>query len=424
MSNGDESPRQSGNLSAASPHDVQDRRQLVGYLNAGMPSEYREFSPDGELTQHSTFVKSYIVERHQPLEQSGSGDWSAVFPEVHRRKDESLLLLVTASGDSFFADIGDTRFVVLHSIAKAAVADRVIEQLTQGEQTGFDRAWLPSDFLLGQRQGKLRGFKFGHQKSLDGIAQLGFDNTEFNKGASRTSPEEGTELEEVGMELELVRDSLRSRMAIANSSTAESDLTAIRVSNIFEGRRALDSIEFVSVARQDERVVSGTYSFGKIVGSGSSASMHLVIVGGILASYRHAIKRVEEEFWFGWKQENRAIKKSGYPILIMFPGGLITDLRAFVSSLFNSQKPFRLFGIPHRVTDLRVDVEAIDLHTMDPLAFEITSEWMRIYLPFGSCGNIVARLLTNFQHSAHSDVIALSPSTGEHLFSEEAARGD
>jgi hypothetical protein len=90
------------------------------------------------------------------------------------------------------------------------------------------------------------------------------------------------------------------------------------------------------------------------------------------------------------------------------------------SSIFRPAKPFRLFGLYSRSDDNRVDVEAIDLHTGDPLSVEITPQWMRVYLPRGSCGNVVARLFTNLQHALHSD-IELITGSGADVFTDAIA---
>jgi hypothetical protein len=48
---------------------------------------------------------------------------------------------------------------------------------------------------------------------------------------------------------------------------------------------------------------------------------------------------------------------------------------------------------------------------------EITRHWMRVYLPRGSCGNVLARLFTNLQHALHSD-IELVTGSGKDVFAD------
>jgi hypothetical protein len=103
----------------------------------------------------------------------------------------------------------------------------------------------------------------------------------------------------------------------------------------------------------------------------------------------------------------------GEPLVITFPKSLvITDLYRLAESIFRPTRPYRLLGILHNASERRVDVEAIDLHSGDSFAVEMTKEWMRLYLPIGTCGNVVARLYTNLQRSMNSDLM-LSNGAGE-----------
>jgi hypothetical protein len=97
----------------------------------------------------------------------------------------------------------------------------------------------------------------------------------------------------------------------------------------------------------------------------------------------------------------------------------IPDLPAFCEELFSSRAPFRLWGQPF-VTDDGASVEAVDLHVGQRLSMELGYDWMRVYLHAGSCGNTVARLISNLQtrfdgalsltHPGLQDAVALEPS--------------
>ena len=88
---------------------------------------------------------------------------------------------------------------------------------------------------------------------------------------------------------------------------------------------------------------------------------------------------------------------TGAPIVLRFSRP-IPDFELFLEQLFSAREPFRLWGIPV-LTDLdRAEVEAVDLHVGQPLRFDITTSWMRVYLFDGGCGNTIARLAANLQH--------------------------
>jgi hypothetical protein len=86
---------------------------------------------------------------------------------------------------------------------------------------------------------------------------------------------------------------------------------------------------------------------------------------------------------------------AGMPIGIRFSRP-IPDLPAFCDELFSSRAPFRLWGQP-AVTEDEALVEAVDLHVGQRMGIELGRDWMRVYLHAGSCGNTVARLISNLQ---------------------------
>jgi hypothetical protein len=416
------------------PLDVQTRQHLHEYLGQSITEEYKFKNELGGVSQRTTFVKSYIVEVHPKGSIADSTFWSQAFIQVLPRQDESLLLLIDRKNVAYFADLSDSRFIVLHSIGKTDTTDNTLTRLTQGGTEGFDRAWMPSDFLYGSRRGPLRGFKFGHLAAVSGINGVVFADDEvelFVHDDGVDDTKYGIETAEDSAVLDVHDDSTYfarheqgdavSRLTVSNTVTADHDFHLIRGADVFEGRQALDSIQFVTADDQDFRLNANTYSTGKIVGSGTSLGLHLLVVESIRSAYGRTIRSIEDDFAMGWTSSSGGLVRHGEPLIVTFPEGLITDLSSFVRSLFSPSLPFRLFGVFHRETDERVDIEAIDLHTNDPLSLEVTKSWMRVYLPKGSCGNIVARLYTNLQHSAHSD-IGLVSGDGIVLLSESDAK--
>ena len=86
---------------------------------------------------------------------------------------------------------------------------------------------------------------------------------------------------------------------------------------------------------------------------------------------------------------------TGMPIGIRFSRP-IPDLAMFCDELFSSRAPFRLWGRP-TVTEDGASVEAVDLHVGQRVRMDLGQDWMRVYLHAGSCGNTVARLISNLQ---------------------------
>jgi hypothetical protein len=102
---------------------------------------------------------------------------------------------------------------------------------------------------------------------------------------------------------------------------------------------------------------------------------------------------------------------SGMPIGIRFSRP-IPDLRAFCEELFSSRAPFRLWAQP-AITASEAIADAVDLHVGQRIGIDIGTDWMRVCLPAGSCGNTVARLVSNLQQRFDGALSLTHPSLQE-----------
>ena len=105
---------------------------------------------------------------------------------------------------------------------------------------------------------------------------------------------------------------------------------------------------------------------------------------------------------------------SGEPFNITFSRP-IGDLESFLKAVFSGTEPFRLWGAPVAIGTNYFRVTALDLHVTNRITFEVARDFMRVYLPDGSCGNTIIRLYTNLQHYYDSQV-SLTAGGGETLF--------
>jgi hypothetical protein len=150
---------------------------------------------------------------------------------------------------------------------------------------------------------------------------------------------------------------------------------------------------------------------GKITARGTSFQSHLGLVTAVYRSYAAKIQQFEQQYAIGYTvTDGTRLKVDGEPLNIRF-GQPIANLGVFVDSIFSASHPFRLWGVPNRIRDDLIRVAAIDLHVAHRVNFEITPNFMRIYLPKGSCGNTIARLYTNLQH--HYDSLVQVRAGGE-----------
>ncbi|MDQ7911304.1 hypothetical protein RB614_43120 [Phytohabitans sp. ZYX-F-186] len=131
--------------------------------------------------------------------------------------------------------------------------------------------------------------------------------------------------------------------------------------------------------------------------SSSSLELHLQFVNTVVDRYKQLVELVEVQAitWQRASEDGGGIV-NGAPIVVMFSRE-IEDVGAFADELTSSREPFRLWGLTTVKRDV-AEVEAVDLHVGQTLQMDITRRWMRIYLSAGSCGNTVARLISNLQH--------------------------
>jgi hypothetical protein len=149
---------------------------------------------------------------------------------------------------------------------------------------------------------------------------------------------------------------------------------------------------------------------GKFAVSGDSFMLHTQFVSAIVGRYGKLIRLCEERAigYHSWNSEEGGGTFSGGPIGIRFSKPIL-DFDAFLTALFSSRAPFRLWGIPQPGVDGTVEVEAVDLHVGQRLTIDVGESWMRIYLEPGGCGNTVARLVSNLQHRFDAALSMVDP---------------
>jgi hypothetical protein len=156
---------------------------------------------------------------------------------------------------------------------------------------------------------------------------------------------------------------------------------------------------------------------GKITARGTSFQSHINLVNSIYRSYSDRVRSFEQRFSLRYGSDPVDGQRSpitGESVNITFSRP-IANLEKFVGSVFAGVDPFRLWGTPVSLGDNYYRVTALDLHVTNRIIFEIAPEFMRVYLPDGSCGNSIIRLYTNLQHY-YDSLVVMAAGGGERLF--------
>ena len=136
---------------------------------------------------------------------------------------------------------------------------------------------------------------------------------------------------------------------------------------------------------------------GRFMASGGDFGFHQAIVRRVVDRYRRFVEGAERRALHWEELPEGGARPFGTPITLRF-SRRIPDLDYFLDQLFSAREPFRLWGLPRHDGEGFAEVEAVDLHVGQRLRFDITNDWLRVYLFEGGCGNTIARLASNLQH--------------------------
>ena len=331
-------------------------------------------------------AKSFVLEVH-------TDDPHAYLAEivgagyVEETDDAYLSHVVAPSVGDFWVDRLMTRFWVFHTIAPSTAAAAWLRDRVESRRD-TDWMWLPS----------------AHLRYIAPNALPRRVRTEFD-----------------GKRLVSSDDAARDLKVQLSGSHAERLLD--RISDLPEYKSAV-SFNTIEVDIDDPDLGplrESVRRWGAFAAHGEQFTHHAQFVQLVIGRYARLVESIEElalrfeplhetesdlldDWGDGYLTITTAINRTddlggasiaGMPIGIRFSRP-IPDLPAFCDELFSSRAPFRLWGRP-TITEDGASVEAVDLHIGQRIRMDLGYDWMRIYLHAGSCGNTIARLISNLQ---------------------------
>lgn len=380
-------------------------------LQEVMSHAYTELEDRQRLEAETSLLKTYLLEAHSDkathgdirvllrgaFGRAGLGDNS----EAHiRETDEEFFYSVDVRWATniaeFFVDASDQRFWILHSTSNSTKTDRILRRVIAND-SHLDSAWLPMQMLEQvAKMGLFRGLGLDYDRRE--VPDVDFD--------SPNAPVEYLKMQLWGNRAQEVLRVLRAPNAFPDATT----LSKVRVKHWHDPDVDQDSFSLDDVKWD-----------GKITARGTSFQSHINLVTSVYRAYAKKVEAFERNFSlrYGAPHDSDARKRgpcsvSGEPINITF-GRPIADMEKFLDSLFSGAEPFRLWGAPVSLGKDYFRVTALDLHVTHRIMFEISPNFMRVYLADGSCGNTITRLYTNLQHYYDSGV-TMKSGDGENLF--------
>jgi hypothetical protein len=292
-------------------------------------------------------------------------------------------------GGEMWVDRLDQRFWSFHTDMPAHIVRRFLRERVEARRD-LDWMWLPSE----------------HLRSLSRHAPARRVRTEFSGQdlLGPGAPGSGLKIQAIGTQADKLLDYL-----------AES-----------EEYRASISLQALQIALEDDggTLNEGLDRMGVFAAYGGTLATHLQFVRTVVSRYA-AFVEVLERRAIGWDpldpDEDGGGLLTGGPVGIHFSQA-VPDLARFVDELFSARQPFRLWGEPV-IEEGVAEIDAVDLHIGQRVRMDIGDTWMRVYLERGSCGNTVARLLSNLQHRFDSRLSLTDPELQRALTANNAVLG-
>lgn len=368
---------------------------MAKYLADAMFSSYDRYRSEQKLEQDTGLLKSYFIEAHFDTSNGETTHDSILIflgqiseyirMGVEESEDESLFN-IKHGRDIYYLDTSDNRFWILHTLALSTRADKFRNGLIKVSPS-LDNAWLPAQFLE-------KISTFGYFKGFGAV----HDETPLiDKNAE--AEVESMHLRLWGGSAATVLESLHNSKALMHSLA----LSSVR-------------LKYWLPEYEDEAVTDNFTFEGKVTALGKSFISHTNLISRVHSEYSRDIRRIEEDLSIRFVPKQGIHELEGHPIIISLTRKLV-DLPNFISHVFSSALPFRLWGLPEIIGDDFARVYAVDLHIGHKLLFEISTDFIRIYLPAGTCGNTIARFYTNIQQY-YDSMATISGGRRERLFQE------
>lgn len=146
------------------------------------------------------------------------------------------------------------------------------------------------------------------------------------------------------------------------------------------------------------------YQNGKVTNRSDSFKDHRFQIKKLIKSYQGITEFLEEKTWVDFEYFKAPNKQYSYnfegsPVTIIFKKPLKEAVyQNFIKYTFPKGKdPFRIFGEVIQINENRHHIYGIDLHLWQKVMLDLSKEQFTVFLPKGTCGNTIHRIVTNIQ---------------------------
>lgn len=370
-----------------------------------------------ERRQSHGLVKSYMLETVR--DGAARPSVPAVLEGLGIRVSEVDQGFLTLSHDRFggiaaVLELMEQRYPVLYTLLPSEEAYRWVFGLVD-RSPWLDHLWLATPLLeqLWQVvQASSPPYKF---------TRLTFEHDAFYEVPAMQTADQGAEdesQEEDALDSEQARsepreaESLRAVDRRSSKFTMVDRIDVIRhaLPNLQDTYRPLHSITQLRIPAAG-RGGHDFYYDGRVTNRSDSFADHREWIRFVVDTYSRATKATENTLWVAAEAAGASglgIDLRGAPVYLRFSQALDTaTFDRWISLTFGRRRNrFRLTGRIFRLGPTKVHVYGVDRHLWQPIVLELTHEHIAGFLPEGTCGNTVHRLVTNIQRYLDPDVKA------------------
>lgn len=357
--------------------DSKNRRSLFSTFTDIMNNVYEDRKKDLKQKLGQNLIKTYLIEGHVGKNKVvNHNDINKFFVDnstnnnfdldIYETDEENFFKLIIDEVELFLDAVSNQRFWQIHTAFDSESSDEKMRKLLRTFPS-LDRVWLTKNLLQKTKKYSMwRGISLKHNE----IAEKGKEDYEAE---SINFSVNGSTQKKVNDFISLLKNNDEF-----NYSTGISRISVSSSSGDGENK-VLDDIKYN----------------GKFSTRGKSFNRHLWLINKIYDEYQEKVDAIENDFAINYSDNSL----EGLPINIEFERN---DLNAkyIVETIFSSKKPFKLWGYPKKLSDNYYKIFAVDLHNGNQgkkINFEVTSDFITVYLPKGNCGNTIARLICNIQ---------------------------
>jgi hypothetical protein len=351
---------------------ISSRSELHALMEKTINSNLQSMEERGEYADFA--CKTNIIESNCTVNNIPSS-FSDYKVEIKPTQDKFLYILIVKKGTetiNLYLDTFFTRFWKLYSIEESQTMNRFINQFTNN-LLKIDSLWMPHQML----------------NTLE--------KDYINIGFSIKFKQEVLKEEELSEE-----DIFQLTMRLwSKGSKPTRDLIKLLEENNYPTTKT--STRLLNIENNEIKFLDEVFFDGKVtVSKGTDIEEHIHFVDGIIGNYSEKMNRIENNRMY-LESTSGGMKNYGNPFEFKFSKR--QSIEKISEKLINSTHPFRLWGIIHDKDDDFIRIAGVDTHTGDKFNMDLMPNYIRVYLPKKSCGNVIFRLYTNIQHSLDSGVV-------------------